>query len=150
MRAVKRSTFVGGFVFLAVSAALYLATRAWLVTVWDRQDLEISVSLSIGIVLCALSIAAAFIGTGLLFHRRAARLILAIAHVVLCLPTLAGSILNAWDYLSASGYNGFGTVIFILVGNNLLPVAAGLSVGTGAVKAALLMKPAARPPQPGA
>ncbi|OAV62945.1 hypothetical protein [Enteractinococcus helveticum] len=136
----------GGFTSLALSAALYLVTRAWYVSVWDRQNLEISVSMTIGIALCALSIFAALVGTWLLFPHRATRLILTLVHVLISAPTIVGSALDIWDYLSASGYNGFGSVIFILIGNSALPIAACVSLGTGVVKAASLMKPPAPAP----
>ncbi|WP_301422606.1 hypothetical protein [Yaniella sp.] len=88
-------------------------------------------TLSYGITFSAIAIVAGFVGAWLLISERYLAIVLSIVLALSAAPSLIGSILDLSDYLSASGYNGFGSIIMIIAGNYVLPVGAALAVAIG-------------------
>ncbi|MDN5816625.1 MAG: hypothetical protein L0K46_11430 [Yaniella sp.] len=119
-----------GYLALLMSATAFLAARYVLLPFADSTG-EVVKTLSYGITFSAIAIVAGFVGAWLLISERYLAIVLSIVLALSAAPSLIGSILDLSDYLSASGYNGFGSIIMIIAGNYVLPVGAALAVAIG-------------------
>lgn len=114
-----------GYLAVVLSAGAFIRLRALLVP-FIEGDSEVISTLSISITLCLLAVCAGATGAFLLIPERYLATITGLVLLLTAGPTLLGSVLDLTDYLSDSGYAGFGTRIMILVGNSVLLVGVGV------------------------
>jgi len=77
-------------------------------------------------------------------------LVLGFVFLLVAGPTLLGAIVNLTDLLSATGYNAFGALIIIMIGNSVLPFGAVLAllIAVWSAVRQLRARRAARTPPP--
>ncbi|WP_242136034.1 hypothetical protein [Sediminivirga luteola] len=116
-----------GYLALLIAAAAYAASAVVLGAFIDATGNVVD-RLSTAIFCVTLAVAAGVVGTWLLVQERFAAVALSFVLLLAAGPSLVGSILDLADFLSASGYNGFGALIMIMAGNYLLPIGAAVAL----------------------
>lgn len=120
-------TAIAGYAALLVSAVGYLVCRIVLIG-YMESGVGVVETVPIGIALGVLAVAAGAVGAWLLVPEPRVALVLGFVFLLVAGPTLLGAIVNLTDFLSATGYNAFGALIIIMVGNSVLPFGAVLAL----------------------
>lgn len=118
---------VAGYIALLVAVVGYLLCRGLLVEYLETVS-DVVRTLVIGISLGVLAVVAGAVGAWLLVPERRVALALGFVFLLAAGPTLLGTIVDLDDFLSESGYNAFGALIIIMVGNSVLPFGAVLAL----------------------
>lgn len=132
-----------GYFLLLISAGAFLIARTVLVPFVDSGG-DVVRTLSYGISFTIFAALAGFVGVWMLVADRYLVVVLSIVILLAAAPSLFGSILDISDYLSASGYNGFGSIIMIMIGNYVLPVGAAVVVAIGLGRAIQTLRSSGR------
>lgn len=146
----QRFRMIAGYAALLVSAVGYLVCRIALVG-YMESGVGVVETVPIGIALGALAVASGAVGAWLLVPERGVALVLGFVFLLVAGPTLLGAIVNLTDFLSATGYNAFGALIIIMVGNCVLPFGAVLALliaGWSAVRQLRARRAPRIPPPP--
>ncbi|WP_309131021.1 hypothetical protein [Brevibacterium sp.] len=122
----SKPAVVAGCLCLLISAAAYVAAFIRLASFLDGEG-EVVPTMTAAILLCIAAVGTGFLGSWLLVEHWLAVIVGAV-HLLAAGPSLVGSVLDLTDYLSATGYAGFGALLIIMVGNPLLMIGACIAM----------------------